>query len=75
MASTGEGPPSSGPPEVARGEKDREHGPGASERTGGLGRSETGVDGERFGPVTLTRHIKRDGRALILYTYDRRGRT
>ena len=25
---------------------------------------------ERYGLVTLTRHVKRDGRALILYTRD-----
>lgn len=23
---------------------------------------------ERYGPIALTRHVKRDGRALILYT-------
>jgi hypothetical protein len=24
--------------------------------------------GERYGPLTLARHVKRDGRSLILYT-------
>ena len=30
---------------------------------------------ERFGPVTLTRHVKGDGRALILYTREEREQT
>ncbi len=30
---------------------------------------------ERFGPLVLERHVKADGRALILYAHDRRERT
>jgi hypothetical protein len=30
---------------------------------------------ERYGPITLTRHEKGDGRALILYTHEERGET
>jgi hypothetical protein len=30
---------------------------------------------ERIGPLVLERHVKDDGRALILYTHDRRGRS
>lgn len=30
-------------------------------------------DPERCGPVTLTRHRKDDGRALILYSHDEDG--
>jgi hypothetical protein len=30
---------------------------------------------ERIGPLAVERHIKDDGRALILYTHDRRERS
>jgi hypothetical protein len=30
---------------------------------------------EHMGPVAIARHVKADGRALILYTVDRRPRT
>ncbi|HEY4917584.1 MAG TPA: hypothetical protein VIH92_11765 [Solirubrobacteraceae bacterium] len=30
---------------------------------------------ERIGPLVLERHVKDDGRALILYTHDRRARS
>jgi hypothetical protein len=30
---------------------------------------------ERIGPITIARHVKADGRALILYTHDAAGRT
>jgi hypothetical protein len=29
---------------------------------------------ERIGPLAVERHVKDDGRALILYTHDRRAR-
>ena len=31
--------------------------------------------GERIGPVAIVRHVKGDGRALILYTVDRQSRS
>jgi hypothetical protein len=38
----------------------------------GVGRHEGGVAqagrGERYGPLTIARNVKRDGRALILFT-------
>ena len=53
----------------------------APDRSANGGREErgehrAGVEStERYGPVTLARHIKRDGRALILYeTTDGAGR-
>ncbi|MGD1056455.1 MAG: hypothetical protein ABR992_03490 [Solirubrobacteraceae bacterium] len=33
---------------------------------------EPATPGERLGPVAIARHVKADGRALILYTVDRR---
>jgi hypothetical protein len=30
---------------------------------------------ERIGPLVIERHVKEDGRALILYTHDRRARS
>jgi hypothetical protein len=41
----------------------------ASELSSGHG--ERADPDERFGPVTLARHAKDDGRALILYTHRR----
>jgi hypothetical protein len=34
-----------------------------------------GAASERVGPVAIARHVKADGRALILYTVDRQPRT
>jgi len=35
---------------------------------------ERGRSGEHAGPLAITRHVKDDGRALILYAHDQRGR-
>ncbi len=52
------GKPGGGPTEEQLGEASPER-PGEPERTG---------------PLTVERHVKDDGRALILYTHDRRAR-
>jgi hypothetical protein len=63
MPSSGEDPPSSERSEAGRTGADREHRAGI----------EQAERGESLGPVRFTRHVKRDGRALILFTDDRRG--
>jgi hypothetical protein len=68
MASSGEGPPPSERSEVGRAESDREHRAGVEQAERG-----ESFESQSFGLVTLARHVKRDGRALILFTDDRRG--
>jgi hypothetical protein len=68
MASSGEGPPSSERSEVGRTGRDRGH-----ETAGEQAGRDESFESQSFGLVTLARHVKRDGRALILFTDDRRG--
>ena len=66
MDSSGEGIPPSGPAESSR------HAAGESSREPSRERVDRPVAQanreERYGPVRLARHVKRDGRELILFT-------
>ncbi len=66
MAGTGAEPPEQ---DEQPGQDER---PGSDERTRGDARP---GPVERTGPVAIARHVKDDGRALILYTCDTRART
>ena len=46
----------------------------AAAKKGRKARTQVVEPDERYGPVTLTRYVKDDGRALILYTRDDRRR-
>jgi hypothetical protein len=49
--------------------------PGASERSdgdSGEGQPDRAPGQDRFGPLAIERHVKDDGRALILYTHSER---
>jgi hypothetical protein len=52
------------PPPVGQ-EPDDEHRSAPHERS-----TEPAREGEHVGPVAIARHVKSDGRALILYTRD-----
>jgi len=65
MASSDRNPLPSGRSESGRPERDREQATGAAEQRAGLEPER----GESYGPLTIARHIKPDGRALILYTH------